>query len=123
MLPHTAAFLLLAIGLGVTALAAAPKSPTPSPSVCAFEENCACPAPGITARWEMQYCFGKIGTDDCESAFDCMNEMKKKFAKDLRGKSACAQNAFWRERYCKDFHADGLKACLADVPPFIARGC
>ena len=92
-------------------------------SSCELRENCDCPAPGSTLLYALNYCFGQIETDDCESAFGCLDEIKSKFKNELENKSECEQNQLYRKKYCEQFHKDELQKCLKEIPNIVRTGC
>ena len=92
-------------------------------SSCELLENCDCPAPGSTLLYALNYCFGQLETDACESAFGCLDEIKLKFKNELENKSECEQNQFYRKKYCGEFHKDELQNCLKEIPTIVRTGC
>jgi hypothetical protein len=98
----------------------------PRGKACVYEENCDCPAPGITLRWKAAYCMAMANTDDFENeAVQQCLAMPDPAA--VRGQQACIQNAYWKGEVCRVV-GNGKKeadACARNrkfIPDIVARG-
>jgi hypothetical protein len=121
---------LVAASIAIAACAAVVSGRTPGQKprgkACAYEENCDCPAPGITLRWKAAYCMATANTDDFENEAvqQCLATPDPAA---VRGQQACAQNAYWKSELCRVVRS-GKKdadACARDrkfIPDIVARG-
>jgi len=98
----------------------------PRGKACAYEENCDCPAPGITLRWKAAYCMATAMTDDFENEAvqQCLATPDPAA---VRGQQACAQNAYWKSELCRVVRSakKDADACARDrkfIPDIVARG-
>jgi len=115
----------------IVACAAAVASPLaarqkPRGKACAYEQNCDCPAPGITIRWKAAYCMAMVQTDDLENEAvqQCLATPDPAGARD---QPACSQNAYWKTETCRILHASKKEAgaCARDrkfIPDIVAKG-
>jgi hypothetical protein len=91
---------------------AQPQRPRPA---CKYEQNCECPVPGITLRWKAAYCMALNETDDFEQSgvTECLDRPDDR---SLTSRSACAQNAHWKEQWCRllDKEPAAARQCIAD---------
>src|SRR4051812_24878818 len=94
----TASFVVAACAVAAVSGRAAGQKPRGK--ACAYEENCDCPAPGITLRWKAAYCMATATTDDFENEAvqQCLATPDPAA---VRGQQACAQNAYWKSEWCR----------------------
>jgi hypothetical protein len=98
----------------------------PRGKACAYEQNCDCPAPGVTLRWKAAYCMATAKTDDFENeAVQQCLAVPDPAA--IREQPACTQNAYWKTEVCRVVRS-GKKdadACARDkkfIPDVVAKG-
>jgi len=115
----------------IVACAAAVASPLgagqkPRGKTCAYEQNCDCPAPGVTLRWKAAYCMAKANTDDFEN--EAVQQCLATPDPDaVRGQPACSQNAYWKTETCRAARTSKKEAdaCAKDrkfIPAIVAKG-
>src|SRR5215813_907186 len=98
----------------IVACAAALASPSaagqkPRGKACAYEQNCDCPAPGVTLRWKAAYCMATAKTDDFEN--EAVQQCLATPDPDaVRGQPACSQNAYWKTETCRAARAGKKEA-------------
>jgi hypothetical protein len=98
----------------------------PRGKTCAYEQNCDCPAPGITLRWKAAYCMAMAKTDDFENEAvqQCLATPDPAT---VREQPACSQNAYWKTETCRALRSSKKEAdaCAKDrkfVPDIVAKG-
>src|SRR5262249_6783581 len=98
----------------------------PRGKVCVYQQNCDCPAPGVTLRWKAAYCMATAKTDDFEN-----EEVQQCLATPdpaaVRDQPACTQNAYWKTETCRAARASKKEAdaCAKDkkfIPDVVANG-
>ena len=98
----------------------------PRGKACASEQNCDCPAPGVTLRWKAAYCMATAKTDDFEN--EAVQQCLATPDPDsVRGQPACSQNAYWKTETCRAARASKKEAdaCAKDrkfIPDIVAKG-
>jgi hypothetical protein len=110
-----------------TSLEAGPAAgQKPRGKTCAYEQNCDCPAPGVTLRWKAAYCMATAKTDDFEN--EAVQQCLATPDPDaVRGQPACSQNAYWKTETCRAARASKKEAdaCAKDkkfIPDVVAKG-
>jgi len=115
----------------IVAGAAAVSSPSaagqkPRGKGCVYEQNCDCPAPGITLRWKAAYCMATAMTDDFENEAvqQCLATPDPAA---VRSQPPCDQNAYWKTETCRALHPGKKDAagCAKDrkfIPDIVAKG-
>jgi hypothetical protein len=98
----------------------------PRGKACAYEQNCDCPAPGITLRWKAAYCMATVPTDDFENegVQQCLATPDPPAVRD---QPACSQNAYWKTETCRVLRGGKKEAdaCAKDrkfIPDIVAKG-
>jgi hypothetical protein len=118
-----AALILIGACAAASPLAARQK---PRGKACAYEQNCDCPAPGITLRWKAAYCMATAKTDDFEN--EAVQQCLATPDPDaVRGQPACSQNAHWKGELCRAVRTGKKEAdaCAKDrkfIPDIVAKG-
>jgi hypothetical protein len=82
--------------------------------------------PGITIRWKAAYCMLLNATDDVEQegVAACLSRQQPQA---IATADPCAQNAFWKEQFCRVRHDEltAVRACVEDpamIPRIVRRG-
>jgi hypothetical protein len=113
-------------GLSTSLEAGPAAAQKPRGKGCAYEQNCDCPAPGITLRWKAAYCMATAKTDDFENEAvqQCLATPDPEA---VRGQPACSQNAYWKTETCRAARPSKKEAdaCSKDrkfIPDIVAKG-
>jgi len=87
---------------------------------CPYEENCACPVPGISERWRAAYCMVATETDDFlnEGVQACF---QKTAGQPVGVHSDCERNAHWKAAICELLDAQSDRAAPCARADFVPR--
>lgn len=120
--------LFVVLALGALVLGGCALTPKRLAGPCLSEENCDCPAPGITLRWKAAYCLATAETDDLLNApvQKCLSDTDNE--QEIESATACEQNAYWKRKVCAvsaDTGHASAEACARDprfVPAAVGAG-